>query len=89
MSDNTEEYERYTQIAKERYIKVEKQKVTSWQLVFQKSKTKAMISWYLAVVMHFVSIIKRIIQKTKDIELFLTTVNRTTMATLCWWLVPS
>ena len=29
-----------------------------------------MISWP-AVVMHFVSIIKRIIQKTKDIELFL------------------
>ena len=39
MSDNTEEYERYTQIAKERPAKVEKQKVTSWQLVFQKSKT--------------------------------------------------
>jgi hypothetical protein len=37
-----------------------------------------MISWP-AVVMHFVSIIKRIIQKTKDIELFLTTVNRTTI----------
>ena len=33
MSDNTEEYERYTQIAKERPAKVEKQKVTSWQLV--------------------------------------------------------
>lgn len=39
MSDNTEEYNRYTQIAKERPAKVEKQKVTSWQLVFQKSKT--------------------------------------------------
>ena len=39
MSDNTEEYERYTQIAKERPAKVEKQKVTSWQLVCQKSKT--------------------------------------------------
>lgn len=35
MSDNTEEYNRYTQIAKERPVKVEKKKVEVWQLVFK------------------------------------------------------
>lgn len=40
MSDNTEEYERYTQIAKERPAKVEKKKVEVWQLVFGPHKER-------------------------------------------------
>ena len=39
MSEASDEYNRYSQIAKEKQAKAPKQKIEIWQLVFQKSKT--------------------------------------------------